>query len=241
MKMKNLTISKQIYIWLMMMLLLIVLLSASALISIEGIWVNTAGLYEHPLTTRRAVAAIETDVLMIHRNMMQLVIEENQQEADQLIQDIDSYEVDAYRQVDVLYKSYLGPQSDINLTVKELSLWSIMRAETIRLLQAGQSEEARIRVEDEGAGGLQADKVLSAVLKISDFAKIKGDEFYQAAQTQRSQTILRTALLSTAAALALIGIGYFMRKSIVPPLKEITGAAEAMHKGELNTRVQYEA
>jgi len=241
MKMKNLTISKQIYIWLAMILLLIVLLSASALSSIEGIWVNTAGLYEHPLTTRRAVAAIEADVLLIHRNMAQLVIEENQQHADKLIQDIDAYEADAYHQVDVLYKSYLGPQSDINLTLNELSLWSIIRAETIRLLQAGQVDEARIRVEADGAGGLQADKVLSAVISISDFAKIKGDEFYQAARTQRSQTILRTALFSTAAALALLGIGYFMRKSMVPPLREITGAAESMHKGELNTRVQYEA
>ncbi len=241
MKMKNLTISKQIYIWLAMIMLLIVLLSVSALSSIEGMWVNTAGLYEHPLTSRRAVAEIEADVLLIHRNMMQLVLEENQQNADKLIQDIDSFEADAYRQVDVLYKSYLGPQSDIDLTLNELSLWSIIRAETIRMLYAGQVDEARIRVKADGAGGLQADKVLSTILNISDFSKSKGDEFYQGARTQRSQTILRTALLSSAAALALLGIGYFMRMSMVPPLREITGAAEAMHKGELNTRVQYEA
>jgi hypothetical protein len=42
--MKNLRISKQINIWLALILLLIVLLSASALVSIEGLWVNTAGL-----------------------------------------------------------------------------------------------------------------------------------------------------------------------------------------------------
>jgi len=239
--MRNLRISKQINIWLAIILLLIVLLSVSALISIEGVWVNTAGLYEHPLTTRRAVAAIEADVLLIHRNMMQLVIEENQQHTDKLIQGIDTYETDAYRQIDVLYKSYLGPQSDIDSTLNELSLWRSVRTETISLLRAGQVDEARKRVEISGAGGMQADKVLNSIIIISDFATIKGDEFYQAARVQRSQTILRTALISIVALLALIGIGYFLRKSIIPPLKEITGAAEAMHKGKLNTRVQYEA
>ncbi len=82
--MKNLKISKQIYIWLAIMLLLIVLLSASALSSIEGMWVNTAGLYEHPLTTRRAVGKIEADVLLIHRNMLQLVLEESQHDTEKL-------------------------------------------------------------------------------------------------------------------------------------------------------------
>ena len=41
-KFKNLNLSKQISIWLAMLFSLIVLLSIGALVSIEGIWVNTA-------------------------------------------------------------------------------------------------------------------------------------------------------------------------------------------------------
>ncbi len=241
MRFKNLGIPKQINIWLAITLLLVVLLSSSALISIERIWVNTAGLYDHPLTTRRAFGKIEADVFLIQQNMMQIVQEENTQQVDTLINEIESYEADAYRQIDILYKSYLGPHSDIDSTLNALSQWRSIRTETIRLLLTGQAEEARSRVEPTGVGGLQVDNVLNAITKISDFALSKGDEFYQAANAQRNQTILRTTLFSVAAAIALIIIGYVLRKSIVPPLKEITDAADAMHKGKLDTRVPYEA
>lgn len=241
MKFKNLNMSKQIIIWVTMIFLLMLALSISALISIENIWFNTAGLYEHPLTTRRAVAAIEVDVLSIHRNMMQLVIEESQEETERLIQGIDAYEADAYRQIDVLYKSYLGPKSDIDATLDSLALWRAIRTETIRILRAGQVEEARIRVETSGLGGAQADSVMRTIVNISDFAIIKGDEFYHSAQIQRNRTVLQTAGLSVGALIALIGIGYYLRKSIIPPLKTITVAAEAIYQGKLDTRIHYEA
>ncbi|NCB74521.1 MAG: hypothetical protein EOM51_07250 [Clostridia bacterium] len=68
MKLKNLKISNQIIIWMSVILLISIVFTVSALVSIEGLWTNTAGLYEHPLATRRAVGAIEADVLSIHRN-----------------------------------------------------------------------------------------------------------------------------------------------------------------------------
>jgi signal transduction histidine kinase/DNA-binding response OmpR family regulator/HAMP domain-containing protein len=102
-------------------------------------------------------------------------------------------------------------------------------------------EEARNRVETSGVGGAQADSVMRSIVSISDFAIIKGDEFYQAALVQRSQTILRTAILSIGAMLALIGIGFYLKKSIVPPLRKITVAADAIYQGKLDTRIQYEA
>lgn len=241
MKLKNLKMSKQINIWMSGILLIAIVLTVNTLVSMEGLWLNTAGLFEHPLTTRRAVAEIEADVLLIHRNMMQLVMEENNLETEMLIQDIDAFEADAYRQIDLLYSSYLGPKSDIDETSDAIMQWRTIRTETIRLLRTGQLEDARSRVETGGIGGAHADKIMSSIINISDFARSKGNEFYLAAQGQRNQTIFRTSLISIGAFFALVCIGYLLKKSIVPPIVALTVTAEAIRQGKLDTRTQYEA
>ncbi len=117
------------------------------------------------------------------------------------------------------------------------------RDDVISLLGSENSEQAAtINLHDSSV--IDSEHFLdisNSIEQISDFAMNKADEFYQAAWTQRSQTVLRTVLVSTAAVLALLGIGYFLRKSIIPPLKEITGAAETMQSGKLDTRVKYES
>ncbi len=145
--------------------------------------------------------------------------------------------------IGVLYEKYLGPKADIDELADLYNACKNNRDDVISLLGSGNIEQAAtINLHDSSAiDSEHFMDISSSIEKISDFALMKGDEFYQAAQTQRSQTVLRTALFSTVAALTLLGIGYFLRKSIIPPLKEITDAAETMHKGKLDIRVQYEA
>ena len=75
MKFRNLSISKQIIIWMSAILFIIVGLAVYALVSMEGMWFNTSEMYDHPLTVRRAVGIIEVNVLLIHRDMRQLPFE----------------------------------------------------------------------------------------------------------------------------------------------------------------------
>ena len=82
---------------------------------------------------------------------------------------------------------------------------------------------------------------MSHLTDISDFAHIKADEFYQNALAHRNQVIMQSVLLSMAALIVLVCIGYYFRRGLVPPIKELTGAAEAMRQGRLDTRAKYEA
>jgi len=240
MNMKKLSLTRQILIWFSALILIVIAYVGITLGSMETLWESTVGLYDHPLTTRRAVGEIEKDVLLIHRYMTQLVTEPSV-ETETIILRIELLEADAYEQVDLLYSSYLGPKSDIDDVQTGLVKWSTIRGETIRLLRSGSIDEARARVQDDGIGGTQAAEVLKSVEDIVLFAKNRADEFYNEAILQRNQIRNQTLLIGAFAVILLIGIGYFLSSGIVPPIRTLTQAAEEMSLGKYRARVPYEA
>jgi signal transduction histidine kinase/CheY-like chemotaxis protein len=241
MKLKNMGISRQINLWLGTVFLIIVLLAASSLVYMEINWDNTEKLYNYPLTVRRALGKMEVGVVSIHRDMRQLPMENDQREIENLIRAIDMYEADINQQMAILYDRYLGPRSDLDELSDALIQWKTIRGETVRLLRAGQVEEVVNRVKASGVGGAQAEQVKISIAKISDFSMVKSDEFYQAAQGHRQQNIVLMITLLIGILTALFGIGYSLRKSILPPLNKLAIATEAMRKGQFDIRVQHES
>jgi CHASE3 domain sensor protein len=240
-KIREMKISKQLNIGLGTILLIIILLAASSLYSIEILWSNTAGLYEHPFAVRRAIGAMNSDVLSIHKDMWQLVSEESQQVKDSLIIKMEDFEYDISQQFSVLYEKYLGDKSDIDMVFDALLHWKTIRSETIRLIRDGKISDARDRIKAGGIGGEQADIILSHIKKISDFSMDKSEEFYTSAQKQRNQNIFLLITLLCIISLGLLYINYFLKKGILPPLKELTTATGAMRHGNLGIRSHYES
>jgi HAMP domain-containing protein len=241
MKLENYRISKQINIYLGAIFLIVLILVISSFINVDELWSSTSDLYNHPLIVRRAVGDLKVDVLLIHRDMRQLPFEENQEEIEKILRDIDAREADIEHKLDILYDRYLGPQSDIDNASIALMQWETIRNETVRLYREGQIEEVQDRVKSGGVGGAQADKVMSHLIQISDFAAGKADELFQDAQEQRNQIIGQLISISIGILVLLIGIGFYMRKGILPPLVKLTDAAEAINQGNYNTRIQNEA
>lgn len=238
MKLSNYKIGRQINIYLGAIFLIVALLLGSSLFFMSSLWNNASDLYDHPITVRRAVSEINVDVLLIHRDMRQLPFETNQQEIDRLISNINGYEEEINRQIEVLYDRYLGEEEDIDVLVSELSMWKSIRTETVRLLRSGQIEVVADRVKSNGVGGLQADVVLGELEEISDFADNKAEEFYQNAQDNRNMIIAQLVLLSISIMIVLLVIGKNLRKGILPPLEKLSYATKAINKGELKTRIE---
>lgn len=241
MKLKNLKISKQIYIWLGSIFLIVAILASTSVFLMNALWENTSNLYMHPLTVRRAVGAIEADVLFIHNNMLQLVLGNDQQGTEEYIKKMDAYEADINRELDVLYDRFLGPKDDIDELADALAQWETIRDETIRLYRMGQVTEAQERVYSTGIGGIQAKKTMDVIITISDFAIAKGDEFYQAAQEQRNANVLQLTVLIIGVFVLLIGVSIYLRNAIVPPIRKLTAATEAVQQGKHDTRIQYDS
>lgn len=185
MKFKDLKIGTQLIIGIGVIIVMAVLLGATAVVQEASLWEDTSELYEHPLKVRRAAGALEADILRMDRGMKYLFLTENEQEREQILQEINTNEADAFRQFDILYDLYLGSQSDIDTVYTDFVQWDTIRGETIRLLQEGNTAEAASRITSTGVEGAQIEKMMGDALIIGDFALIKADELYQSAQQKK--------------------------------------------------------
>ncbi|MEI6293445.1 MAG: ATP-binding protein, partial [Methanomicrobiales archaeon] len=239
MKIKDLTIGKQLGIGLGIILALVILMGAVVVIQEASLWQETTGLYEHPLQVRRAIGDLDADILLMHKGMKDVVLADNDQESAENIQLIDTKEADAYRQFDILYNLYLGPRSDIDNTYNDVVGWKSIREETIRLLREGDVDGATQRVKSTGAGGTQVDKIMADITKISDFSKERGDQFYRDARKHQDDLNVQLVVLLGAILLISLGVSYFLLKRIRDPLGELTAVTEEYRGGRKDARSRY--
>ena len=241
MKLKNIKMSRQLNVSLGIILFLVMLLGGISLFYLNSLWQSSRDLYEHPVISQQAISSIQSDVLNIRLEMNGMILENNIKGIQDQVTAINSYEADAYQQLNSLYTSYLGPQSDIDNVYSALEEYKPIREETILLLQAGKTEQAAQRVMIGGVGGIQVQKITSALSIINDFSKDKAVQLYLNAQQQKNQHILQMIIVF-AAILIFVGIvSVLLRKGILPPLKELAAATKAFQQGNLETRSSYES
>jgi CheY-like chemotaxis protein/signal transduction histidine kinase len=236
---KNLKIGMQLRIALSAILLLVLLLGAVSWFQSDSLWQITNDLYEHPLTTRRAIGELQADSLYIYRGMKDLILANSEQTRETILREIDTYEASATRQLEVLYQSYLGPRQDIDEVQNVFVQWKTIRTETISLLRDGKIAEATARTYSSGVGGAQAEKLMNEIRDISDFAQKKGDSFYADARGKKEKMAVSLAVLLSAILILSIGIITLLTNGIMDPLLELTSAAEKYRQGNLDARSQY--
>ena len=239
MKLKNLKIGAQLRIGLGIIMAFVIFLGALAWQQTDQLWLQTKGLYEHPLMVRRAVDKIMIDVLIMHRDMKDLILAGNEQQKQSLVQDLDVREADAFGQFDILYDRYLGPRNDIDEARNHFVQWKSIRDETIRLLRAGKTAEALRRTKSDGIGGGQMEKVLKEAEDISAFAKNKGDQFYRAAEAQHNALRRQLGVIVAVILLLSLIVFWLLLKGIKTPLSELTSTADRFSRGELDAHSRY--
>jgi len=239
MKLKDMKISTQLRIGMSVIILFVAILGATAWFQANDLWQETKGLYEHPLTVRRALDKLTIDILTMHRDMKDLVMADNEQERQSIILDIDTHEAEATKQFDILYDRYLGPRKDIEEARSAFVLWKAIRVETIRLLGAGKTTEAVRRTKSSGIGGGHVEKLLGEIQDMSDFAKVRGDKFYADAQKEKDALMIRLWIVFGAILLLTLGVSYLLLRNIRKPLQELTSLTEQFGQGKLDARSHY--
>ena len=236
MKLTNLKIGTQLRLGLGLIAVLVLALGVLAWVQADLLWQQTKGLYEHPLTVRRALDKLTIDILFIQRHMKDLVLTEHEAERQPLIQGIDTYEADVFLQFNTLYDRYLGPQRDLDVARTDFIQWKSIREETLRLLRAGKISDAVARTKSGGASGAQVEKLWGHVQKISVFAQNRGDRFYRDAEAQKNALTRQLAVIVAAILLLALAIAWLLLKGIRTPIKELTAVAEQLRGGKMDTR-----
>lgn len=173
MKLNDIKIGVQLRLGLAIIVLFVLVMGVLARMHTDLIWQQLQTMYDHPLQVRRAVGALEADILKIQRNIRDVIISNNQTEVTSLSQEIAVYKADAARQFEVIFDRYLGPRTDVVALHDDYTRWTTIHDGTIRLMQAGNFPKAANRIKDRGVGDKQADVLLAHLLTIDVFARKK--------------------------------------------------------------------
>ena len=236
MNIKDLKIGTRLKLGFAALLLLVMVLGAMAYIQTGQIHQQTQTLYDHPLQVRRAIGELKADLLFIHRDMKNLFLAADEKEVILGLNQIETFKINAFNQIDILYSRYLGPRTDIDTLKQEFILWNVMRDETIRIMRAGKTKEAAFRTTSSGEGGGQVENLLKSLGTIDVFAMKKGDELYAVSLELHKALERQLAFLVAAILLLSLFIAYILLRAVQKPINELTHAAQRFHEGDRHAR-----
>jgi PAS domain S-box-containing protein len=240
MNLKNIKIATQLRLSFAAMFLFVIILGAIAYWQAGKIHLQTETMYNHPLKTRRTLESLSSSVLNMRMNIRDFLLVEDAGTRQKILNEIAVNQSNVLSEIEKLKDYYLGPREDIEVLSNEFTKWVSIRQETIRLVNAGIIEEARLRHLPGGIAPSQAQKVLGALKKISDFAHNKGDQLY--ANSVKLNKSLNNRLISLVAIILLLSliVNYFLLRNIRKPLNELTDATRRFHEGDMDARSLYE-
>ena len=235
-KLTNLKIGTQLKIGFGIIILLIVVLGNISWYQSSQIAQQTTYLYNHPLQVRRALGELKSDILSIHRGMKDLALAETDQEITTLLQEIETYKANAFKQFEVLYNQYLGPRTDVENAYNDFVKWNTIRDETILLIRDGKMKQAIARTKRNGAGGNHVNLLLGHIQVIDNFARSKGDQFYNSAVELRKNLLYQLAFLVAGILGFTILITYLLNRSISRPIAELGQVTRLFKEGKMDAR-----
>lgn len=239
MNLKNLKIGTQLRLGLSIILFFVLLLGGLAWRQTDLLWLQTKTMYDHPLQVRRALGALEADIMGMRLEFHNLLQEGNEQGRQTALQNGDLYQADAEKQFNIIFERYLGPRADIENAHNAFVRWLSLRESNKALVKGGKLREARHRLENTGGIGRQRDLLLAQIRKIDAFAIAKGDALYLEATTLNNSLNRQLAMVVGGILLLSLWVGYLLLQLIRAPLLELTEVAERFHQGEMAARSGY--
>ncbi|MHC1780283.1 MAG: ATP-binding protein [Bacteroidales bacterium] len=241
MKISDIKIGTQLKLGFGIILFCGVILSFTSYRHTRQITAELTRLYNHPLQVRRALGVLESDILLIHRGMKDLIMESDSKDIEQIKSEIELYKESAFKQIDILYSRYLGPKSDIDSVHSCFVKWNAVREETIRLLNSGRVQEAYERTNRNGAGGRFVDKISAHLKKVDNFAILKGDELYSNSITLSRALNVKLIVLVLVIFIFSFVIIYLLIKNIKQPLNELINATKLFREGDQGARSSFKS
>ena len=239
MQLKNLKIGTQLGLGLGIILLFVILLGGLAWRQADLLWLQTKKMYDHPLKVRRAIGALETDIMGMRLEYRNLLLAGDEQGRQAALKNSAVYQTDAERQFDAVKNAYLGPPSDVEEARKTFTRWVAVRESNRTLGREGKVDEALNRLSGSGDIGTERELLLKQVKTIDDFARNKGDTLYRNAAEQRSTLNILLFVIVSAILLLSSGIIFVLIRLIKNPLIDLGDVADRFRQGKMDSRSSY--
>jgi len=241
MKKHGLKITTRMILGFSILLLCIFVLGFIALNQSNQLARRAMDLYEHPMAVRQALGELKADILMMHRDMKDLFLVEDEAGLTAILQSSEISRRDALKQFGILDERYLGDHADLDRAADDFARWDAIRQETIRLFRAGNRQEAQRRTRSEGVGGAQVGLLLEHIQRVDDFSFGKAEEFYQDSIALNNELTLQMRLLIAGTLALSFLIVLFLYRRVRKPLSELTAATQDFMKGNRAARCAYDS
>jgi signal transduction histidine kinase/CheY-like chemotaxis protein/HAMP domain-containing protein len=241
MKIKNIKIGTQLKIAFASMLVLILLLGTISYFQSNELFNQNETMYNHPLQVQMAIGEFRADILYIQRNMKDVFITQNKENIAKNLREVELYKANGFEQINIFYKQYLGPRSDVDSVKKAYIIWNALRDETIDMYRNGNIKNATERISSNGIVGHQAELVLTALNKIDDFATNKVEKLYSNSVALKKSLTNQLLIIIILIIILTFIINYILLRNIRKPIIELTNAAYKFHQGDMNSRSLHES
>jgi signal transduction histidine kinase/HAMP domain-containing protein len=237
--MKNMKIGTQLLLAFAALLFFVLILGLISYLQTDRMHHQTETMYDHPLQVRHAIGQLRADILGIHVDMKDLFLSDDEKEIAFNLNQIEIKKTSAFDQIDLLYSQYLGPRTDIDAVKQAFIVWNSVREETVRLMRAGNEQEASARTRISGVGGKGVAATMAALQIIDVFSQNKGDELYLNHKGLTSSLKRQMILVVFLILLLSLIISYYLLRNIRRPLFEMNAATKRFHSGDMDARSRY--
>lgn len=202
--------------------------------NINKMWRITENMYQHPLVVSKAVRDIRTNIVAIHRSMKDVALALDDVELLTARAKVDELEQQVFQSFEIVYEQFLGDVSDVQTAHDVFVNWKPIREEVILLRLEGKKDEAAVITKGKGADHVA--KMNQQIQALIDFANVKGDSFYEEAQSIKDRTIRNSMILLIGILFLGVMLALVITFSITQPITSILAMSKRLTKGDLSER-----
>lgn len=233
---KNIKIRTRLFIGFGILLVFLVVIGLFSQQKMRALAKLNSDMYNHPLTVGRAVREANIHIIKIQRSMKDLIMAQNDEQIEAAAADVESNEIEVYKQLDIVKKQFMGDKKQVDDFKKEFALWKPIREEEIALIKQGKRDEAAAITKGKAARFVA--ELEDDMAKLIDFASNKALEFLtNAKKTEESSYVFMAAIALSAILFALI-VALLITNSITRPLNRAVTVAKRLAANDISIEIE---
>lgn len=175
-------------------------------------------LYKHPFTVTNATKMIETNLVLMHSYMKDLLLLEDNKKLDEIVSKLNRKEDLIYKQFKIIFERYLGDKEDITKSYTAFNEWKPIREKVISLIKAKKRHEA-IKLSST-VGAHQLENLNFQVNKLVEYAQNKAIFFHNNSLKSKQKSIMLISFLVCVILFILISIFIYVYINVNKSEKE---------------------
>ncbi len=239
MQMKHMQIGLQLLLGFCLVIAFVIILAMVSFSQGNQLHHQTELLYNHPLTVRRAIGRLETDIASVRLTLLEMALAESAGQRETAYQSMQLALIDAQSQFEVLKANYLGPAQDVAATYEAFIRWMSSRDELVQKARTADIAGVAALLSPESPTSILKAELLASIKAIDDFAINKAEYLNTESNNLREELGIQLFLLLVAILILSTTIIYILARNIRTPLQILTDAARDFHAGDLTVRSTY--